>query len=135
MSPRPLIFKANLMESVVIALASNERYFPGLYCALASALSHLDAAREMDLKVLDSGILQTSRDTLLRLVDRVGKPVRLEFVPVDESLFRDATLGPAESHMAYCRTLLPRLLDVPRLIYLDCDLLVFRDLSELTPAR
>jgi len=131
MSPRPLIFKANLMESVVIALASNERYFPGLYCALASALSHLDAAREMDLKVLDSGILQTSRDTLLRLVDRVGKPVRLEFVPVDESLFRDATLGPAESHMTYCRTLLPRLLDVPRLIYLDCDLLVFRDLSEL----
>jgi hypothetical protein len=33
--------------------------------------------------------------------------------------------------MTYCRTLLPRLLDVPGLIYLDCDLLVFRDLSEL----
>jgi hypothetical protein len=33
--------------------------------------------------------------------------------------------------MTYCRTLLPRVLDVPRLIYLDCDLLVFRDLSEL----
>ena len=37
----------------------------------------------------------------------------------------------AESHMAYCRILLPHLLDVPRLIYLDCDVLVFRDLSEL----
>jgi len=33
--------------------------------------------------------------------------------------------------MAYCRILLPHLLDVPRLIYLDCDVLVFRDLSEL----
>jgi hypothetical protein len=33
--------------------------------------------------------------------------------------------------MAYCRILLPRLLDVPRLIYLDCDVLVFRDLSQL----
>jgi len=33
--------------------------------------------------------------------------------------------------MAYCRILLPQLLNFPRLIYLDCDVLVFRDLSEL----
>ena len=43
------------MEPLVIALASNERYFPGLYCALASALSHLDATREADVRVLDGG--------------------------------------------------------------------------------
>ncbi len=119
------------MEPIVLALASNERYFAGLYCAVASALSHLDSTREVDLKVLDGGISKHSKNTLCRLVERYGKVVRLQFVAVDESLFRDATLGPAESHMAYCRTLLPRLLDVPRLIYLDCDLLVFRDLSEL----
>ena len=33
--------------------------------------------------------------------------------------------------MAYCRILLPQLVDVPRLMYLDCDVLVFRDLTEL----
>jgi hypothetical protein len=33
--------------------------------------------------------------------------------------------------MTYCRILLPHLLDAPRLIYLDCDVLVFRDLSQL----
>jgi len=119
------------MEPIVIALASNERYFPGLYCAVASALSHLNSTREVDLRVLDGGISKDSKNTLCRLVERYGKVVRLQFVAVDESLFRDATLGPAESHMTYCRTLLPGLLDVPRLIYLDCDLLVFRDLSEL----
>ena len=37
----PSFFKQNAMEPVVLALASNERYFPGLYCAVASALSHL----------------------------------------------------------------------------------------------
>ena len=119
------------MKRVVLALASNERYFPGLYCAVASALSHLDAARELDLKVLDGGISQTSRDMLERLVNGFGKPVRLELLPIDESVFRGATLGPGESHMTYCRILLPHLLDVPRVIYLDCDVLVFRDLSEL----
>src|SRR5207253_8473132 len=72
-----------------------------------------------------------SKNTLCRLAERHGKVVTLQFVAVDDSLFRDATLGPGRSDMAYCRILLPQLLDVPRLIYLDCDLLVFRDLSEL----
>jgi lipopolysaccharide biosynthesis glycosyltransferase len=119
------------MEPVVIALASNERYFPGLYCTVASALRYLDRTREVNLKVLDGGISQTSRDTLSKLIDRVRGVVRLEFVTVDPSVFGKATLGPGESHMTYCRILLPHLLDVSRLIYLDCDVLAFRDLAEL----
>jgi lipopolysaccharide biosynthesis glycosyltransferase len=119
------------MEPVVIGLASNERYFPGLYCAVASALSHLDAARKVDVKVLDGGLSRASTETLSRLVDRVSKSARLEFVTVDPSIFGQAILGPGESHMTYCRILLPHLLKVERLIYLDCDVLVFRDLSEL----
>jgi len=119
------------MEPVVIALASNERYFPGLYCAVASALRYLDRTREVDLKVLDGGISRPSMETLSRLVGRVSKSVRLEFVTVDPSIFGKATLGPGESHMTYCRILLPRLLNVERLIYLDCDVLVFRDLAQL----
>ena len=119
------------MEAVALALASNEQYFPGLYCAIASALSELDPARKINLKVLDGGISQTSRETLSRLVERLRKSAQLEFVPVDLSVFKQATLGPGQSHMTYCRVLLPQLLDVPRLIYIDCDVLVFRDLSQL----
>ena len=119
------------MEPLVIALASNERYFPGLYCAVASALSYLDSTREVDLKVLDGGLSPESRSTLSRLIERFGRSVRLEFVTADPSVFSKATLGPGKSHMTYCRTLLPQLLNVPRLIYLDCDVLVFRDLAKL----
>jgi len=119
------------MEPVVLAFASNERYFPGLYCAVASALNHVSWKTSVNLWVLDGGISQASKDRLERLVDRFGNQVRLKFVPVDESVFRAATLGPGESHMTYCRILLPHLLNVPRAIYLDCDVLVFRDLSEL----
>jgi lipopolysaccharide biosynthesis glycosyltransferase len=125
------VSKQNPMKPVVLALASNERYFPGLYCAVVSALTHLDAAREVNLKVLDGGISRASMDALSRLIDRLGRPARLEFVAVDPSVFGKATPGPGQSHMTYCRILLAHLLDVPRLIYLDCDTLVFRDLSEL----
>jgi hypothetical protein len=82
------------MEPVVLALAANERYFPGLHCAVASALSHLDPARVVDLKVLDGGISRPSRDTLSRLIQRIGWPVRLEFVTAHPSVFSKATLGP-----------------------------------------
>ena len=119
------------MEPVVLALASNESYFPGLYCAIASALGYLDPKREVDVKVLDGGLSWSSRDALFELVERMSTHTRLDFVTVDPSSFGKATLGPGQSHMAYCRILLPHLLDVPRLIYLDCDVFVFRDLSQL----
>ena len=119
------------MESVVLALASNERYFPGLYCAIASALSHMARGRTVDVRVLDGGISQKSKDIVSRLVGKFRNSAQLEFMPIDASIFREAMLGPGRSHMAYCRILLPQLLNVPRLIYLDCDVLVFRDLSQL----
>ena len=119
------------MEPVVIAMASDERYFPGLYCAFASALSHLNPARKLDVKVLDGGLSQSSRNTLSTLIERIGGDVGLEFVTADRSVFGAATPGPGQSRMTYCRILLPQLMDVPRLIYLDCDTLTFRDLSAL----
>jgi lipopolysaccharide biosynthesis glycosyltransferase len=119
------------MEPVVIALASNHRYFPGLYCAVASALSHADPARKVDVKVLDGGLSQPSKDALSRLSGHIGERIQLEFVKVDPKIFNKATLGPGQSHMTYCRILLPHLVNAPRLIYLDCDTLVFRDLSGL----
>src|SRR5690348_14181471 len=119
------------MDRVVIALASDNRYFPGLYCAVASALLQLNPARTLDVHVLDGGLAQSSRDTLLRFTDRVDRDVAVKFITADASGFHGAPPGPGRSHMAYCRILLPRLLDVPRLIYLDCDTLIFRDLSKL----
>src|SRR2546423_13175043 len=91
----------------------------------------MDPAREVDVKVLDGGLSQASRDTLARLIERIGKHAQLDFVKADPSIFDKATLGPGQSHIAYCRILLPHLLGVPRLIYFDCAVLVFRDLSQL----
>jgi lipopolysaccharide biosynthesis glycosyltransferase len=124
-----------MLEPVALALTSDEAYFPGLYCAIASVLRSVDPAREVDVKVLDGGLSKSSRDALAKLIERTGKPARLDFVKADPSIFNKATVGPGRSHMAYCRILLPQLLDVPRLIYLDSDVLAFRDLSELFDLR
>ena len=123
------------LEPVVLALASDEDYFPGLYCAVASALRTVDPTRGVEVKVLDGGLSPPSRDSLARLIERTGVQTPLDFVKADPSVFDEATLGPGQSHIAYFRILLPQLLDIPRVIYLDCDVLVFRDLSKLFDTR
>ena len=87
------------LEPVVLALTSDEGYFPGLYCAVASALSAGDPARKIDVWVLDGGLSQASRDTLATLIQRSGTRARLDFVKADPSIFDKATLGPGQSHM------------------------------------
>ena len=61
------------LEPVVLALASDEVYFPGLYCAVISALSAVDPERKVEVKVLDGGLSPLSRDTLEKLIDRIGR--------------------------------------------------------------
>jgi len=55
------------MKPVILAFASNESYFPGLYCAVTSALNHV-SWKSVDLWVPDGGVSQASRDMLERLV-------------------------------------------------------------------
>ena len=50
---------------------------------------------------------------------------------VNPTIFGKATLAPGEWHMTYWRICYHILLNADRLIYLDCDTLVFRDLAEL----
>ena len=49
----------------------------------------------MNLKVLDGGISQTSRDTFSKLIDRVRGVVRLEFVLMMNLFFAPLLAKPA----------------------------------------
>src|SRR2546430_17319797 len=106
------------MEPVVLAFASNERYFPGLYCAVASALNHVSWKTSVNLWVLDGGISQASKDRLERLGERFCNQVSLKFVPVDESVFWGATLGPRETPMTFLPVFSATLPNWPPVVYL-----------------
>jgi lipopolysaccharide biosynthesis glycosyltransferase len=118
-------------EPVLIALASNERYFPGLYCAVASALLTVAPTRRAALQILDGGVSTCSKARLERMVSLIRPDTATKWLPVDEALFHEAPLGPGNSRMAYARIVLPDLLEASKCVYLDCDTLVFRDVAEL----
>lgn len=116
---------------VVVALASNERYFPGLYCTVVSLLLHLDSRRTASFYILDGGIAEESKARLGDVAERIRPGARIEWLQIDEALFKEAQVRPGKSRMQYTRIALPNLLRQPKCLYLDCDILVFRDVSEL----
>ena len=118
-------------EPSLIALASNELYFPGLYCTVVSALATLARTRRTSLHILDGGVSVSSKARLEAMAGRIRPGTLIEWLPIDEGLFREAPLGPGKSRMAYARIVLPDLLAASKCVYLDCDILVFRDLAEL----
>ena len=116
---------------IVIALASNQSYFPGLYCTVASLLLHSAPERPVDLYVLDGGVTGASKDLLQSAVNSFRSNTTITWIPVAEEQFSYAVRGPGNSRMAYVRLLLPDLVGASRCLYLDSDILVLRDVSEL----
>jgi lipopolysaccharide biosynthesis glycosyltransferase len=115
---------------ITVALASDERYFPGLKCAVASIMRSADPSRELQFHVLDGGIEESSKQSLGELLGtRPGTTI--SWLPLNDEVFKHAHLGPGKSRMAYARVLLAEVLDAPRCVYLDVDILVFRDLGEI----
>lgn len=119
------------IDQVVLVLASNERYFIGLYCAIASSIHHLDKKYKAKIFILDGGIAEESKTKLVKLSKYYEGRASIHFVEIDETTFQNATVGPGSSYMAYCRLLIPSLIKEPKVLYIDADVLVFHDLAVL----
>jgi lipopolysaccharide biosynthesis glycosyltransferase len=113
-----------------LAFGANERYFPGLYCAVGSALSALGADYRAIIHVIDAGISPESRKNLENLVD-TGNYHLIEWIPAPRERFRSIRITGYHPSILY-RLALPELLQgVKRVIYLDADTLVFKCLGKL----
>ena len=116
-------------ERIHLALCANQRYFPGLYCAVGSALASLAPAFRATVHIIDGGFSAEGKRRLEKIADRLGGHLICWIMPVEE-LFSGIQTGNYPITACY-RLALPELLDVDRVIYLDADLLVFGCLGEL----
>lgn len=120
-----------MMSSVTIhvALCANERYFPGLYCAIGSSLKTLGPGYRLHIHVIDAGLAEGSKRQLENLVTS-AKDHTIQWLPAPSSMFEGIQNRYYHPSVFY-RLALPEILDVERVIYLDADLLVFECLGEL----
>jgi lipopolysaccharide biosynthesis glycosyltransferase len=118
-------------SSIGLVCAADDAFSMPLATTVRSVLDHLGESRRLRLFVIDGGISDRNKARLLeswgdgRLVVE-WLPARLELL---EGLANDGRISVA----SYFRILIPLLLptDVERVLYLDADLLVRRDIGEL----
>ncbi|QDU55524.1 General stress protein A [Aeoliella mucimassa] len=115
----------------VVVLAADEAFAMPLAVTVRSALENLAEGRKLQIYVLDGGIQESTKQRVERSWP-AGRFV-LNWLSVDEQLFAKLPVWGHVSQVAYYRLLLPKLLPehLSRVIFLDCDLLVCGDLSEL----
>ncbi|WP_442482956.1 glycosyltransferase family 8 protein [Aeoliella sp. SH292] len=120
-------------EPIVIACGADDTYAMPLAVTLRSLLDATDPARAIVLYVLDGGMTSLTKE---RLATLCGDRCQLNWLTPDLRLVADYPVSHHISTAAYLRLLLPKLLpdDVHRILYLDSDMLVRRDVSLLWDA-
>lgn len=117
-------------QPIDIACGADENYAMPLAVTLRSLLDVTDPSRAIRLYVLDGGMSPQSK---ARLTDLCSDRCQVNWLSPDLDLVAEYPVSEHISSAAYLRLLLPKLLpdDVHRVLYLDSDMLVCRDVSHL----
>ncbi len=120
---------------IPVVFACNERYAPYAGVAIQSVLENAGAKNYYRVYVLHAGL----EDDTIRLLESVGSAqlsVRcLHVGPLMESKNTELFTSRNLSKETYYRLLIPELFSFySKIIYLDCDLVVNRDIADILPA-
>lgn len=118
-------------SSLVLCTACNETYAMGGAVALVSALQHVEAGSAARVYVLDGGMRNTTWDRFARSIARAGRQHELIRLRPEMAQFTGLPQDWGSSVMTYARLTLPELVDEPRLVYIDADMVVQRDVTPL----
>lgn len=114
-----------------VALANDEYYFTGLWTTLLSLLASTPDASRLRIHVIDTGITDASWQRLVDAVSKHPAPPALIRKVFPRARLEGLDIPGPRSPLVYARLFLPELLACDRVLYLDSDLLIFRNVLEL----
>lgn len=121
----------SMNESIIIFAASDEKYAQHLAVMVASVCANHRTNEKLEFYIVDGNISNESKDKIRVLTEVFGAAI--EFLPLDTNLFSGFPTPAYLSTAAYYRLIIPDLVDasIKKGIYLDCDIIVRNDVSEL----
>lgn len=118
-------------------LGSDQGYFPGLLIALLSTAQALDPSGNYHFIVLDGGIEDSSYAALEQHLAAIAKSrglqASLQRQRLDLSQFDGLPKIWGRSAMTYARILAPEITRADSLVWIDADMIIFRDLAQFGP--
>lgn len=130
------IYSPSSQRRITLVSGADDNYFPGLLSSVLSALWSLDQDAAADILILDPGLSPENRETLkakvAEIANRRSMRATCNFRTVDAQLFSHLPALRGGSYMTYARLLLPTLCHAEQAIWIDSDMLVFRDLAKVS---
>lgn len=122
---------ANAIQEVAVVCCADDRYAMSLAVTLASAAMHLSPRSRLRVYLVDGGISSAKMDKIRQTAD--AHRIELESIHFDGTVLNRFPVSHHISKTAYFRLLLDELLpqNLARVIYLDSDLLIRADLTDL----
>jgi len=115
-----------------VLLAVDAKQVVGCAVSIRSTIENAASTAAVRFHVLLHDVAARDRDALRRTVLASGRDARIDFHEVDLSGFSHLMRSKAVSHTTYARLLMDDIVpvDAERCIYIDCDMVVERDISE-----
>lgn len=120
------------MDSKInIVFASDDNYAQHTAVAMASVLINTKVPQKVYFYLIDDEIKQFNKEKIIKTIHRLGG--NIEFVKIKNSRLEDCYVSGELSRASYFRLDIANILDesVEKIIYLDCDLLVYDDIAKM----
>jgi len=121
-------------EEIPVVTASDEAYAPFLSVMIATLLEKTTRKTPVRFLIIDDNLSKSSKEKLIQTANDFSDSATIQFVKVDEELYKDFLVSDHITTTAYFRISMPKLLaeeNYHKLLYIDADTLVLDDISTL----
>lgn len=125
-------------NNINICFSSDNNYIPHLAVAVTSLLINCKGEYRVDIYILNDGSITESNRSRLKKLESLRANSSVSFTAIDSSVFKAMPLirGSLFTEATYYRYIIPSLFkDIDRMVYLDCDIVVRGDVTELFAAE
>lgn len=122
-------------QPIPVVLGADNNYAMPLAVTLCSILKNVNKKRAIHFYILDGGLSDKSKKRLMNLFQhsRGNQEHKIEWVNADIDSIKNLPWKGYQSESTYLRLLIPEVLPshLEKVIYLDCDLILEADITEL----
>ncbi|SOB91153.1 lipopolysaccharide biosynthesis glycosyltransferase [Ureibacillus xyleni] len=119
------------MEKIHIVLAPDNNYVVPACAVITSVLENNTSGSSIHFYILDNDISNENKKNLDMAIKK-NNLTSLSYLQINSSLIEGKVVNGHISEAAYYRILLPQILfEIKKVIYLDCDVIVKKDIKQL----
>lgn len=118
------------MNSIKIAFVTDNNYFDYMFVAIESLITNNKDKNKINFYIIDMGIAQSNINKIQKRYFKFEN-ITFEFIKIDQKKLEKYNIKTHVSSAAYAKVYISNLINVDKVIYLDCDLVVIEDILKL----